>query len=54
LHYGDLTDSTNLIRIIQEVQPDEIYNLAAALVNEMVASDVSLFKKELYIKQSCQ
>ena len=29
LHYGDLTDSTNLIRTIQEVQPDEIYNLAA-------------------------
>lgn len=29
LHYGDLTDSTNLIRIIQQVQPDEIYNLAA-------------------------
>ncbi len=29
LHYGDVTDSTNLIRIIQEVQPDEIYNLAA-------------------------
>ncbi len=29
LHYGDLTDSTNLIRIIQDVQPDEIYNLAA-------------------------
>lgn len=29
LHYGDLTDSTNLVRIIQEVQPDEIYNLAA-------------------------
>ena len=29
LHHGDLTDSTNLIRIIQEVQPDEIYNLAA-------------------------
>ena len=28
-HYGDLTDSTNLIRIVQEVQPDEIYNLAA-------------------------
>ena len=27
LHYGDLTDSTNLIRIIQQVQPDEIYNL---------------------------
>lgn len=29
LHYGDLTDSTNLIRIVQEVRPDEIYNLAA-------------------------
>jgi GDPmannose 4,6-dehydratase len=29
MHYGDLTDSTNLIRIIQETQPDEIYNLAA-------------------------
>lgn len=29
LHYGDMTDSTNLIRIIQEVKPDEIYNLAA-------------------------
>jgi GDPmannose 4,6-dehydratase len=29
LHYGDLTDSTNLIRIIQDIQPDEIYNLAA-------------------------
>ena len=29
LHHGDLTDSTSLIRIIQEVQPDEIYNLGA-------------------------
>ena len=29
LHYGDLVDSTNLIRIVQEVQPDEVYNLAA-------------------------
>ena len=29
LHYGDLTDSSNLIRIIQEVKPDEIYNLGA-------------------------
>src|ERR1700753_392474 len=28
LHYGDLTDSTNLIRLVQETQPDEIYNLA--------------------------
>ena len=27
LHYGDLTDSSNLIRIIQKIQPDEIYNL---------------------------
>ena len=31
LYYGDLTDSTNIIRIIQEVQPDEIYNLGAML-----------------------
>ena len=29
LHHGDLTDATNLIRIVQQVQPDEIYNLAA-------------------------
>ena len=29
LHYGDLTDSTNIIRIVQETQPDEIYNLGA-------------------------
>ena len=29
MHYGDLTDATNLIRIIQDVQPDEIYNMAA-------------------------
>ena len=29
LHYGDMTDSTNLIRLIQEIQPDEVYNLAA-------------------------
>src|SRR6056297_327062 len=29
LHYGDMTDSTNLIRLIQQIQPDEIYNLAA-------------------------
>src|SRR3954452_23416577 len=29
LHYGDMTDATNLIRIVQEVQPDEVYNLAA-------------------------
>ena len=29
LHYGDMTDSTNLIRLIREIEPDEIYNLAA-------------------------
>ena len=29
LHYGDMTDSTSLIRLLQEIQPDEIYNLAA-------------------------
>ena len=29
MHYGDLTDSTNLIRLVQQTQPDEIYNLAA-------------------------
>ena len=29
LHYGDLTDATNLIRLVQAIQPDEIYNLAA-------------------------
>src|SRR5450631_3590566 len=29
LHYGDLTDSTNLIRLVKEIQPDEIYNLAS-------------------------
>jgi len=29
LHYGDLTDATNLIRVVKQVQPDEIYNLAA-------------------------
>src|SRR5690606_309781 len=29
LHYGDMTDSTNLVRLVQKIQPDEIYNLAA-------------------------
>ncbi len=29
LHYGDLTDSTNIIRLVQKIQPDEIYNLGA-------------------------
>ena len=31
LHYGDVTDATNLIRIVQETQPDEIYNLGSAI-----------------------
>lgn len=39
LHYGDLTDSTNIIRIIQEVQPDEIYNLGA-MSHVMVSFDM--------------
>ena len=38
LHYGDLTDSTNLIRIVQEIQPDEIYNLGA-MSHVMVSFD---------------
>ena len=44
LHYGDLTDSTNLIRIIQDVQPDEIYNLGA----------MSHVKKHVFIKLPLQ
>ncbi len=32
LHYGDLTDSSNLIRLVKEIQPDEIYNLGACLM----------------------
>ena len=47
LHYGDMTDATNLIRIVQEVQPDEIYNLA-----EMVAADLVAAKRERYLAQS--
>ncbi len=39
LHYGDLTDSTNLIRIIQETQPDEIYNLGA-MSHEKVSFEI--------------
>ena len=38
LHYGDLTDSTNLIRLVQEIEPDEIYNLAA-MSHVMVSFD---------------
>ena len=39
LHYGDMTDSTNLIRIVQEIQPDEIYNLAAQSHVQVVVRD---------------
>ena len=39
LHHGDLTDSTNLIRIIQEVKPDEIYNLTA-MSNDYVSFEI--------------
>ena len=38
LHYGDLTDATNLIRLVQEVQPTEIYNLAAQSHPRIVSS----------------
>ena len=41
LHYGDMTDSTNLIRIIQEVQPDEIYNF----MNEALENHESVLIK---------
>lgn len=45
LHYGDLTDSTNLIRLIQEIQPDEIYNLAAQS-HVKVSFDMPLYTAE--------
>jgi GDPmannose 4,6-dehydratase len=48
LHYGDLTDSTNLIRIIQEVQPDEIYNLGA--MSHVKVSLLGLEKKPEFIR----
>ena len=38
MHYGDMTDSTNLIRIVQETQPDEIYNLAFMIKKNTIAS----------------
>ena len=40
LHYGDLTDSTNLLRIVQQVQPDEIYKIGRASCRERVSSPV--------------
>jgi len=49
LHYGDLTDSTNLIRIIQQTQPDEIYNLAAM---SHVAVSFELDKKTKFYQAS--
>ena len=64
LHYGDMTDSMNLTRIIQEVQPDEIYNLAAMshvavsfetpeyVANaDGTASSILRVKKQKFIKQ---
>ena len=45
LHHGDLTDSTNLIRIIQEIQPDEIYNLGAQS-HVKVSFEVPEYSKE--------
>ena len=47
LHYGDMTDSTNLIRLIKEIQPDEIYNLSA--MSHVAVSWVYKKKRE-YIK----
>ena len=47
LHYGDLTDSTNLIKIIQQVQPDEIYNLAA---QSHVKISFQIPEKSIYLK----
>jgi len=48
LHHGDLTDSSNLIRIVQQVQPTEIYNLAAqsheTSVREIVAADLAIMR----------
>ena len=43
MHYGDLTDATNLIRIIQNVQPDEIYNLAVVITNQVQANPSQFF-----------
>ena len=49
LHYGDMTDSSSLIRIIQQVQPDEIYNLAAQS-HVKVSFDMK-FVKKLHMKE---
>ena len=55
LHYGDLTDSSSLIRIIQEVQPDEIYNLAAhhkfdAALNQLLLPNVLMLLWKKYVQ----
>lgn len=52
LHYGDMTDATNLIRIIQEVQPDEIYNLAAQSHVQVSFDTPEYTAKETYTKRS--
>ena len=46
LHYGDLTDATNIIRILQEVKPDEIYNLAAQS-HVRISFDMPLYTAEV-------
>ncbi len=43
MHYGDLTDTSNLIRLVQEIQPDEIYNLAAQSIRTLNLSEKTRF-----------
>ena len=52
LHFGDMTDSTNLVRLIQEIQPDEIYNLAA-MSHVRVSFDVSEYVADAKWKCPC-
>ena len=48
LHYGDMTDSSSLIRIIQNVQPDEIYNLAAqSHVKAVSYTHLDVYKRQI-------
>ena len=42
LHYGDMTDSSNVLRIIQQTQPDEIYNLAAKVMCRLVLKPLNI------------
>ena len=45
MHYGEMTDATNLIRLIQEVQPDEIYNLAAPEPRPRQLRDAGVYRQ---------